>query len=258
MGMRERIDVNFDFRSDTPEGKDPDGYSPTLRRYHRLLWSKPLSDGTMFDLDDTTRGEYLHHKSDKHGEFFLTSDAVVPSFRYEEMVKDEVSAEELGELNHIGYTIGGMMLWPGNQVDRKMTINGARGCHPRIKDRFDLTLECIRRHYAREKHRSREANPLGEVLDRYADFFALFGNFRGFVEYFLLQDAVTVNCGAVIFSTPFDDFTTSPIPQTLEEYREYRQRAISFIKARNRRIRSCGLAHLSKDDPSSMGVGSAT
>jgi integrase len=39
------IDTTFDFRSDTPPGLDPDTYSPTLRRYHRLLWSKPLPSG---------------------------------------------------------------------------------------------------------------------------------------------------------------------------------------------------------------------
>lgn len=36
------IDIGFDMRSDTPPGKDPDAYSPTLRRYHQLLWSKPF------------------------------------------------------------------------------------------------------------------------------------------------------------------------------------------------------------------------
>lgn len=30
------IDITFDFRSDAG-GKDPDAYSPTLRRYHQLL-----------------------------------------------------------------------------------------------------------------------------------------------------------------------------------------------------------------------------
>jgi hypothetical protein len=35
------IDTSFDFRIDSA-GRDPDKYSPTLRRYHRLLWSKPL------------------------------------------------------------------------------------------------------------------------------------------------------------------------------------------------------------------------
>ena len=51
-----------------------------------------------------------------------------------------------------------------------------------------------------------------------------------------MQDAVTVDCDAVIFSAPFDDFTTPAMPQTMDEYREYRQRAITFIEARNRRI----------------------
>ena len=41
-GPLKAIDSTFDFRSDTPPGKDPDARSPTLRRYHQLLWSKPL------------------------------------------------------------------------------------------------------------------------------------------------------------------------------------------------------------------------
>jgi hypothetical protein len=36
-----------------------------------------------------------------------------------------------------------MMVFLGYQVDRKMTINMRRECHPRITDRFDLTLECM-------------------------------------------------------------------------------------------------------------------
>ena len=237
MNALDVIDVGFDFREDTPPGKDPDTWSPTLRRYHRRLWTKPLPDGTEFELDDTTPGVYLHHRSDEHGEFFLASDAVVASYRYVAMV--QVEAWKLQEFLHIGYTIGGMMLFPGNKVDGKMTINGARGLHPRIRDRFDLTLECIRRHYLGEW------SPMQECLARYADFFRLFGDFRGFVGHFLLQDAVTVDCDAVIFSTPFEDFTTPAIPQTIDEYREYRQRAITFIEARNRRIRR----FLSEDHP---------
>lgn len=40
--MSSSIDINFDFRDDTPPGGDPDALSPTLREYHRRLWSKPL------------------------------------------------------------------------------------------------------------------------------------------------------------------------------------------------------------------------
>lgn len=59
--------------------------------------------------------------------------------------------------------------------------HGARGFHPRITDRIDLTLECIRRHYQAED------SPRGEVLARYGDFFALFEDFRGYVDFWLLH-----------------------------------------------------------------------
>jgi len=233
--MGTQIDITFDFRTDTPRGKDPDTDSKTLHGYHKFLWSKPTPCGEVLDLDDTAHGHYLLHRSEGRGEFSLSSDAVVASFRYVPMVQDE--PEPLDEFMYIGYTMGGMMLWPGNKVDGKMTINGARGLHPRIKDRFDLTLECIRRHYLGER------SPLAEVLARYADFFRLFRDFRGFVEFFLLQDAVTADCDAVIFSAPLRDFSTSAaIPQTIKEYREYRRRAITFIEARNRRPRPVPLA----------------
>jgi hypothetical protein len=228
MDERAVIDVTYDFRDDTPAGRDPDSYSKTLRSYHKLLWSKPLPCGEVLDLDDSASGHYLLHRSDTRGEFSLSSDGVVASYRYLPMVQAE--PWKLQEFLHIGYTIGGMMLWPGNQIERKWTLNQARGCQWQIRDRFDLTLECIRRHYLRED------SPLMDVIARYEDFFELFEDFRGFVEFFLLQDAVTVDCDAVIFAAPFDDFTTPAIPQTMDEYREYRHRAMSFIEARNRRI----------------------
>ena len=50
-GSRRGDRITFDFRSDTPPGRDPDALSPTLRRYHQLLWSKPLPSGAPFELD---------------------------------------------------------------------------------------------------------------------------------------------------------------------------------------------------------------
>ena len=47
--------VPFDFRTDTPHRRDPDTHSPTLRQYHKLLWSKALPDGALFDLNDAKR-----------------------------------------------------------------------------------------------------------------------------------------------------------------------------------------------------------
>jgi hypothetical protein len=232
MDPRRAIDVTFDFRSDTPAGMDPDAFSPTLRMYHKILWNKPLPNGVLFAINDTTPHVYLHHRSEL-GEFFLSSDSVIPTFSRETRLSriiDSIPVEEREAFHSIGYTIGGMMVFPGNRIDRKMTINGARGLHPRIKDRFDLTVECIRRHYRNE------SSPLSDPLQRYADFFRLFGDFQGYVEFFLLQDLVTPDCSAVRFFMPFEDFNTSPLPGGLEAYRSYRQLAVDYIKARNYRI----------------------
>src|SRR5688572_17408396 len=116
--LNKQIDVTFDFRSDTPPGKDPDKLSPTLRKYHKLLWSKLLPNGRPFDLDDTTRSAYLHHRSDL-GEFFLCSDSVIPTFtRWKSLkhITERLSEQENEEFRAIGYTIGGMMVFPGNRI----------------------------------------------------------------------------------------------------------------------------------------------
>jgi hypothetical protein len=227
--MRTDIDVTFDFRRDSPVGKDPDTHSKTLRRYHKLLWSKPLPCGAFFGLDDDIPGHYLRHRS-AVGEFSLSSDAVIPTFKWNKRIQTLISHEELMAFNAVGYTIGGMMIFPGNRIDGKWTINQARGCLRRIGDRFDLTLECIRRHYCKGE------SALSDVLMRYARFFDLFGDFRGYAEFFLLQDLVSADYSAVKISAPFDEFRGSPIPNRVDEYRAYESAARAFIEARNQRI----------------------
>ncbi|WP_196776883.1 DUF6994 family protein [Haloechinothrix halophila] len=221
------IDTRYDFQTDTPAGRDPDSYSDTLHRYHRVLWSKELPDGTRFDLEDGRPESYLVHSSHR-GQFWLSSDAVVPSFPH----KAAAIVAMLDEGEHeafwnLGYTIGGMMIWPGNRIDNKQTINGARGFHPRIADRFDLTVECIRRHYAHER------SPLSDVLARYDDFFALFETFGGF-DFFLLQDLLDGK--RVRFAIPFNNFAMPSVPQDLATYRRYMELSMEFIHARNARI----------------------
>ncbi len=162
-------DVTFDFRSDTPRGDDPDSSSPTLRCYHKHLWSKPLPRGGQLTLDDQKPGGYLYHASELD-EFWFTSDAVVPSYRsWARFGLPDVVAQfptsQLDEFDRIGYTIGGMMIFPSWNGERGRTINQARGMLTRVADRMDLTLECIRRHYVGE------ASPMTSVLTRYSRFF---------------------------------------------------------------------------------------
>lgn len=106
-----------------------------------------------------------------------------------------------------------------------------RGWYPRIADRFDLTLVCIRRHYLGER-----ANPLGEVFHRYADFFALFGDFSGYVSFFLLQHLVEEDGESIRFFHPFDDFRTPAVLKTWSGYLAYLQFSEAFRTARSRSI----------------------
>jgi hypothetical protein len=225
------IDVAFDFRTDTKQGKDPDIHSKTLRRYHKLLWSKRLPCGELFCLSDQASRKYLHHRSSL-GEFSLSSDTVIPTFRKTKLVKDRIPADELEIFRAMVYTMGGMMVFPANRIDNKWTINQARGCTRKIGDRFDLTLECIRRHYLGLE------SPIAPVLTRYASFFALFVNFRGYVDFFLLQDFVADVTETIKFHSPFNDFCESPIPSSVDEYRAYKRCVVALIEARNRRIQA--------------------
>jgi hypothetical protein len=238
------IDTALDFTTDTPgyPKKDPDKYSPTLKRYHKFLWSKPLPNGRVLALDDKVRGHYLYHPAEDGSVFSLASDSVVPTFTrwgfaFEHCNKHpEITSEKNKDFFRIAYTIGGMMVFPGNRIGGKWTINQARGCSRKIADRFDLTLECIRRHY------QGQPSPLGETLERYRDFFALFVSFRGYVDFFLLQDLVSDDDSAVKLCMPFDDFKTSAAPADLDTYVDYRRCSIDFIEARNRRIERYAVA----------------
>src|SRR5690242_21212763 len=104
------IDTTFDVRTDA-RGKDPDSHSATLRRYHRLLWSKPLPSGAPFDLDAK-----LHHESEL-GEFWLASDAITHTYtrwmrpaRLVSVVQD-VPAEETTAFYDLGHTVGGYLVF---------------------------------------------------------------------------------------------------------------------------------------------------
>ena len=83
---------------------------------------------------------------------------------------EQIPGAENGAFMMIDYTIGGMMIFPANKADGKMTINYARGFTQSIVDRMDLSLECICRHYIGQ------SSLLSATPKRYADFFALFLN----------------------------------------------------------------------------------
>jgi len=226
------ININFDFYSDTPPKKDPDAHSPTLRKYHKMLWSKPLPNGQLFSLVDTKPRTYLYYLSN-NDEFYLGSDAITHSYRNIKRMShiiSQVPSEKVNSLFSIGSTIGAYIIFPSNRRNNQMTINQARGVNPRIWDRFDLTLECIRLFYENKE------SPLYSVIQRYSDFFDLFCDFKGYVDFFLLQDLVSADYSTIKYHLHHSDFTEPPLPKSLNEYLEYRENTINFIKARGQRM----------------------
>jgi len=223
------IDIDFNFYSDA-RGGDPDSTSPTLRKYHKILWSKSLPNGKFFELCDNKDGVYLYHLSEL-GEFFLGSDAITHSYKNHKrkhwLTKQIPS--EVDELFDTGSTIGAYTVFPNNRIDGNHTINQARGVNSLIDDRFDLTLECIRLFYLGQK------SPLYDTLLRYKNFFDLFDNFVGYIHFFLLEDLVDES-KEIKFYLPFDDFNTRPTFSDTNEYLLYKKGVMSFIKSRNQKI----------------------
>lgn len=217
------VDISFDFRSDA-KGKDPDGSSPTLREYQRCLYSKPLPNGEVMDLDEKLAWNGL----------WFSSDNITHSFsrwgNYQHIISN-VDPKIISDYMAISYSIGSEIIFPCYRVSGAQTINQARGCNHRIRDRIDLTLECIRRYYHGDD------SPLYKCLYAYKSFFDLFVDFKGYVDFFHLQDLVTKNYSAVEYLTWFDGFHSNfPLPRTVEEYVDYIVRVMNFIKARNERI----------------------
>jgi hypothetical protein len=224
------LDTSFDFDLEA-HPRDADSHSVTLRHYHQLLWSnQPLPSGRLFILQ--IRGSELHHASDL-GTFRLSSDAIATSLSGQLKGLDvmrHIPSDEIRQFKLVNGQIGGRIVFPANRVDRKNTINGARGLNRKIQDRFDLTLECVRRHYVGQW------SPLSEDLNRYGEFFALFEDFRGYVRFFMLQDLVSADGTAIRFFLEFDEFQSSPLPMDRESYTRYRLATTAFVEARNRRI----------------------
>lgn len=240
------IDISFDFTSDSPnywEGFwernggfgigscDPDSSSLMLQKYHQLLWSKELPCGKTMAL--TTKGKVGGLCLEWKG-MVLTSDSIAVSHRYYKMgniierLKDTVQDYHayIENFMHKAYTIGGMMIWPC----RRGSINQTKGFNRRIADRIDRTLECIRLFYDDEN------SPMYKCLERNREFFELFVDFKGFVDFFFFQDLVSSDYKQVKMLMGSNDLSTPALAQSVEEYRQWLDAQLEFVSKRNERI----------------------
>jgi hypothetical protein len=148
-------------------------------------------------------------------------------FPLKESVEQQIPnfAEWKKDYWHKTYTIGGSIIFPMHP----WSMNQARGCSVKICDRWDLTLECIRRFYAGEP------TPLDKALEKDREFFNLFVDFKGYVDFFLLQDCVDENYN-VKFALETTLFDSKRMPKTLDEYQMWIDSQIDFVTKRGRRI----------------------
>ena len=245
------IDTAFDFTTDSPGywdsfwdrndglgcgGCDPDSKSPTLNEYHSVLWSKQLPNG-----------EYLNLKREKSpyhfswNSFYFSSDSIIVGLRYQkykhiiEQVKERVGDYKsyYEELIRKSYTIGGMIIFPIHPN----SINQRKGCNQYISDRWDLTMECIRRFYLGED------SPLYTVLLSDKDFFDLFVDFKGYVDFFLLQDCVSSDYAKVDIWCGDTNFKKSGLPETVDDYFTFIDKEFKFLEKRNQRIKEYCIEH---------------
>lgn len=235
------FDTAFDYKTDKPARTrpDPDKDSPRLRADHDLLWTKKLDSGALFAPSAPRRRKdgYLIYTDDRGARHWYGSDAITTSYTTWLQPKDLVEAvagltdDQKRRYLNPPYTAGSIMIWPVRSKD-PATMNRRRGTHPKIDDRMDLTLECIRRHYTGDPE-----GPLADAIQAYADFFALFrGGFQEFVKFFHLQDLVTEDFEQVRFFLPLEDFQRRGAPVTTAEYVTYREQVLDFIERRGRRM----------------------
>lgn len=212
---------------------DPDANSRTLRELHKILWSKELPNGEQLDLVACSYNglkwekENITFSSDSIGTGFIWSQYAEKLQEFYK-IKGDQFLKDIHEFTLYCYTIGVFIIFP--RYDMNKSINVQRGRNALVKDRFDITLECIRKFYLQDK----TDNPLYEVFDDNKSFFALFTDFKGYVDFFFLQDMINDDYTKV---KPFLSFKNGPLPRTADEYDEYRKNSIEFIKKRNERIK---------------------
>ena len=210
---------------------DPDIYSPTLRLYQQTLYSRRTPSGIELKLEQgrNIAYDYLVWNGIRFGSdniinmcerYKLSWDREAEIENYDDKIRDYIVRS---------YTIGAEIIFPKH----KKSVNTERGWNHSIKDRFDLTLECIKRFYEGKD------SPLYPVLKTDEDFFKLFVNFKGYVDFFFLNDLVSGDYQRVnLFLGTYEDlFIRSPLPQDKQEWEQLRDRQMKFLERRNVRIR---------------------
>ena len=139
-------------------------------------------------------------------------------------------------------TIGGFVVFPKHYLP---TVNTERGRSGKIRDRFDLTLECIRRAYQYGDFYCEDDNPLFGISEEDKEFFRMFGSFENYAKFFCLNGSYDgkhnwVNeTGQVLNlfdNQPLDnwDFNKSEVLPTADNWWTFYRNIMDRLDARNK------------------------
>lgn len=199
---------------------DPDvKYGTKLQRDLQELYNREYLKGLTIGQD---LYDYLCLNDIRFG-----CDSIGNAWFYESLLDKKEHKKYLKLMN----TMGGKIIFPKDKKIGIQTINTARGLNSKIKDRFDLTLECIKLYYFDKKN-----SPLYEILSLNFDFFNLFGKgedgFKNYIEFFFLEDCLVDNkCNIKFF---IEEKFENPIPSNKK--RDLYLKTIEFIENRNKKI----------------------
>ena len=131
-------------------------------------------------------------------------------------------------------TIGGFMLFPRHDC----SINQLRGMSDKIQDRFDLTLECIRRMYENDFFTGN--NPLFDISEKDKEFFKMFGSFDNYAKFFCLDESWVIkgNVLSLMNNESLDnyDFSKEPLPNA-DQWWTFYDNIMNRLDARNEQIK---------------------
>lgn len=233
------LNIKTIYKDSSGNKRDPDKYSKELGQAHCELWSgrgklgvltwNPLNRLTA----TTNSGVELILTPDSITNGFIDSERTIGDKKEKELIKEYGDGVQklINKYVNTDYTIGSSIVFPISINGEKIrwTMNIARGLNYKVHDRFDYTLECIKRFYE-----GNIDNPLQSALERSRKFFEIFTSFEDYVHFFFLDDLIDEN-GNVKSFTDIVDFS-SPFPMTKEEYIKYLTKTMEFVEKRNTRI----------------------
>lgn len=170
---------------------DPDAFSERLYDFYETIWNiqKQKLNLNLPEVKKVWNGNAWELVGVADKNFRLGTDSIISVYWHRNDMRGFIAQlieteghdfkHYIGKYLQKANTIGGFMLFPRH----RQSLNQTRGVNARINDRFDLTLECIRRMYLKKD------NPLQSALERDKSFFDGFGTFENYVNFFCLNSS---------------------------------------------------------------------